>query len=114
VEVGTQGVKALVESVAAIDALKRVAAATAETVAQTTIPDQPDKEAKVARQVRMVLDAITLWLAEEPRRPVSVLYSRLRHPSRSAALRDADPELADTYYRLMEALSQLSDAEEEP
>jgi hypothetical protein len=113
VEVGTQGVKAAVESVQAIDAIKTIVAAAAETVAETTIPDQPDKAAKVAKQVDLILKAVTYWLERQPR-PVGMLYDMLRHPSTSTHFGDVDPELAEIYARFMGAVAELSEAEEKP
>jgi hypothetical protein len=104
VEVGTSGVKAALEGVGMIDAVRDLVAATAETVAEETIPDdQTDKEAQVALQVQLVLDAVTHWLLQD--RPIEVLYSKLRHPSRSQRLR-TDPELLETYERFLHALDQ--------
>jgi hypothetical protein len=120
VEVGTQGVKAAVESVAAIDAIKTVAAAAAETVAETTIPDQPDKDAKVARQVQMVSDAVTLWLQSQPRILLNLSHQRSSFgrttlPSGFIAPRGTDSELKETYSRLLDALDrQLDKFKREP
>jgi hypothetical protein len=110
VEVGTQGVKAAVESVTAIDAIRTVAAATAETVAETTIPDQPDKDAKVARQVQMLSDAVTLWLQSQPRFLESrswASYSKPPRPSGFIAPRGTDPELKETYSHFLDALEDF-------
>jgi hypothetical protein len=67
VEVGTRGMKAGVVSARAFEgAMKLAVAATAETVAENTIPDeQADKQAQVDRQVRLLLDALTLWLGQQ-------------------------------------------------
>jgi len=109
VEVGTAGVKAAVEGVASIDAMRTIAAATAETVAQATIDEQPDKEAKVARQVQVLLDTVTIWMRLG--QPTSQLLSKLRHPSRSQLLSESEPELLDTYDRFIEALTEFSERE---
>lgn len=109
VEVGTAGVKASVES---IDDIRTIAAAAAETVAQSTIPDQPNKDAMVARQVGIILDVISFWLRQDPRPPIGSLAAKLRHPSRSQMIfRDSDPELRDTYYKFLQALSEVAERE---
>lgn len=107
VEVGTSGVKAALEGVAMIDAVRDLVAATTETVAEETIPDdQADKQAQVNRVVHMLLDVVTTWLLLEPRTPISQLYSKLRHPSRSQRIpKDIDPELLETYERFLSALA---------
>jgi hypothetical protein len=101
VELGTGGVKAELESVHMIDAL---VAATAETVAEVTIPDQPDKEAKVAHQIKLLMDTLELSLRENPPKPGSLLHAKLHHPSQLPAIRNADPELQDTYARFSDSV----------
>jgi hypothetical protein len=113
VEVGTGGVKAALQGVEMIDTVKSIVAATAETVAQETIPDdQADKEAKVAREVELLLRVVTTWL--ETGAPEALLYSRLRHPSASSVFRDADPKLVGTYLRFVDAVAQFSGRNQSP
>jgi len=119
VEVGTQGVKAELDDVRAIEArfveaMTSVVTATAEKVAEATIPEQPDKDAQIAEQVKVVRDTVAVaehnlprllvasrWRADQsaqPGDPGDRLWQDLKLLNEHLSIpRNADPELAKTY-----------------